>query len=482
MSRPAKRTKKTKPRARARTRARRPRAAAAAATVDPFRHVVLLMLENRSFDHMLGVLQAEIPTLDGVPPGGPARTNADASGRTYAQSPTRTRRVSPDPMHERANVEVQLRGDNEGFVRDYGDSYPDATTAQRGEVMGFFPAGFLPALHALARQFAVCDAWFASVPGPTWPNRLFAMSGTSQGRVEMPKGFFEPNLHRYDQPSVFRRLREAGRSWRVYHGDTPLALLLADQRSLRSVPHYFGFEWLAEHAAGDADDFPDFAFVEPDYLWPTTNDDHPPHDVLNGQRLIAEVYNAIRANDALWRSTALVITYDEHGGFYDHVSPPATQPPDGDTDEYAFDRLGVRVPAVVVSPWLPPQVCSTVFDHTSLLKSLTTRWQLGPMGARVAAANDLLGSLTLAAAPRTDTPARLALGAARAMAAAPARPPRLNDNQQAILAFAQYLETLTPAVAAARARTARALRGPADASRLARQRARAFLQARGAKP
>jgi phospholipase C len=438
------------------------------------------MLENRSFDHMLGVLQAQIPGLDGVPPGGPARVNLDTDGRAYPQSPSRTRRIDPDPKHEKENVLVQLRGGNQGFVRDYSDSYPDTSSTERAEVMGFYPMDFLPALHALARAFVVCDRWFCSVPGPTWTNRLFAMSGTSQGRVKMPQGIFHPNLHRYNQPSVFRRLREAGRSWRVYHGDFPLALLLEDQRTQISGQHYFGMDWFAEHAAGAADEFPDFAFIEPDYLWPTTNDDHPPHDVLNGQRLLADVYNAIRAREDLWQSTVLVITYDEHGGFYDHADPPAAIPPDANVQEYTFDRMGVRVPAIVVSPWLEQGVFHDPIDHTSLLQSLTARWGLGPMGARVAAAQDLLASLPRTTAVRADTPPRIAVAARAARARRAAPPAALTENQQAIVAFSQFLETKTPgARAAAPARTARAMRSPADASRVARERARAFLRSRG---
>jgi len=438
------------------------------------------MLENRSFDHMLGVLQAVIPGLEGVPPNGTPRVNTDNAGRAYPQSPSRTRRIEPDPMHDTANVLVQLRDGNQGFVLDYSDSYPETSESQRAEVMGYHPLDDLPALHTLAQQFAVCHAWFCSVPGPTWTNRLFAMSGTSQGRVKMPRGLFHPNLHRYDQPSLFRRLHEAGRSWRVYHGDFPLALLLEDQRSPRSVQNYCHMEWFLEHANSDAAAFPEFAFIEPDYLWPTTNDDHPPHDVRNGQRLIAEVYNAIRANENLWCSTVLVIVYDEHGGFYDHMSPPTAVPPDARTDQYTFDRLGVRVPAVVVSPWLPHQVCSTTLDHTSLLKSLSTRWNLGAMGARVAAAGDLFGSLTLASVMRTDTPRRLAVARTAAAVRQAAPPAELTDNQQAILAFSQYLETQTPGAArAVSARTARAMQSPADACRVARQRARNFLRSRG---
>ena len=475
-----------KPRTSRSSHRRRPparrRARQATVAADPFRHVVLLMLENRSFDHMLGAMQAVVPHLDGVPPGGPPRVNRDSCGRAYPQSVTRTRRVDPDPMHDTANVLVQLRDDNQGFVLDYADSYPQTSVEERADVMGYRALGDLPTLHTLARQFAVCHAWFSSVPGPTWTNRLFAMSGTSHGRVKMPRGLFQPNLHAYDQPSLFRRLHEAGRSWHVYHGDFPLALLLEDQRSPHAVSNYYGMKWFADHARGPADEFPEFAFIEPDYLWPTTNDDHPPHDLRNGQRLIAEVYNAIRANEALWRSTVLVVTYDEHGGFYDHVPPPAALPPDRHREEYTFDRLGVRVPALVVSPWLPPQVCSTTFDHTSLLKSLRWRWGLGAMGARVAAAHDLLASLTVASAMRTDTPRRRARTGAAAAARRLVPPAELTDNQQALLAFSQYLETRTPGAApAAPARATRAMRSAADASQVARQRARNYLRSLGGK-
>jgi hypothetical protein len=124
--------------------------------------------------------------------------------------------------------------------------------------------------------------------------------------------------------------------------------------------------------------------------------------------LIAEVYNELRANDRLWRTSLLVILYDEHGGFADHVPPPAAVPPDAyNVDGFAFDRLGVRVPAVFVSPWLTPQVCNDLFDHTSLLKSLTEKWGLGPLGARTAAAADVFAALQKSASVRTETPASL---------------------------------------------------------------------------
>ena len=114
------------------------------------------------------------------------------------------------------------------------------------------------------------------------------------------------------------------------------------------------------------------------------NDQHPPADVRNGEQLIADVYNAIRANDALWKSTLLIVTCDEHGGFYDHVTPPPTVAPDNHTAEWSFDQLGVRVPAILISPWVKREVIKTVFDHTSLLRYICDKWNLPPLGLRTA--------------------------------------------------------------------------------------------------
>jgi phospholipase C len=148
--------------------------------------------------------------------------------------------------------------------------------------------------------------------------------------------------------------------------------------------------------------FPAFAFIEPKYFGADQNDDHPPHNVFKAEKLIADVYNAIRSNATLWASTLLVVVYDEHGGFYDHVEPPAAVPPDDHREEWTFDRLGVRVPALLVSPWVGARVEKTLFDHTSLLRYLTDKWALGPLGARTAQANSIAVALT-ETVPRTDT-------------------------------------------------------------------------------
>jgi phospholipase C len=456
---------------------------------DPIRHVVVLSLENRSFDHMLGCMQAVIPDLDGVPTVGARRRNVDPAGVIYEQLGGASRVIAPDPMHETSNVLRQLENGNQGFVSDYARKYPETGPAQRQQVMAYHDVDSLYALHSLARSFAVCDRWFCSVPGPTWTNRLFALSGTSLGRVKMPTGIFDLNLHRYDQDTIFDRLRAARRTWRIYFGDFPLTLLFAHQRKLRAVKDYSRMRHFGADAASATEDpksFPEFVFIEPSYLWPSPNDDHPPHDVLEGQRLIANVYGALRANEALWKSTLLVVTYDEHGGFYDHVEPPAAIPPDDHHEEYAFDRLGVRVPAILASPWIRPGVVHDVFDHTSVLRYLCDKWALAPLGRRTAAANSIGVALQLDGAPREDAPIRAGAPAAAPRAlralARDVLPPELNDNQKAILSLSQVLEKETRDAAEAKlARSMRLMRGPVDQLAIARARAEQFLRERGAK-
>lgn len=421
--------------------------------IDPIEHVIVLTLENRSFDHMLGCLQ-EVKALEGIPSSGPARTN-EYCGTSYSQQPYGAgdgRFVVDDPMHEHSHVMVQLEKDNSGFVRDYAESYPHLTDLGRGEVMKYHPLDSLSATHGLARHFTVCDHWFSSLPGPTWPNRLFLMSGTSLGRVKMAEGIMDLNLHWYDQPTIFDRLNERNKSWRVYFGDVPLSLLLVHQWEPENAARHRPMTKFYKDVAGDSQKFPDFAWIEPAYLQPGANDDHPPHDVLDGEVLIASVYNALRANDELWKSTLLVVIFDEHGGFYDHVLPPAAAPPDHHHEEYAFDRLGVRVPVMLISPWVGDAVIRDEFDHTSLLKYLTDKWQLGPLGRRTAQAKTFAGAMLPQL--RTDTPDTLPFPQTTSRAEPPAIR-QLTNHQTAIVALSHALESMAdqdPNLVAARSR------------------------------
>jgi len=162
-------------------------------------------------------------------------------------------------------------------------------------------------------------------------------------------------------------------------------------------------EQFEKDAAGPEENFPQYVFIEPTYMGDHPNDNHPPHNFVNAEQLIAKVYNALRGNEALWESSLLVITYDEHGGYYDHVTPPAAVPPDDKHAEYTFDQYGVRVPTILISPWIDAGVDHTIFDHTSILKYLTDKYGLGPLGRRTAEANSFVTSLR--DTPRTDFPA-----------------------------------------------------------------------------
>jgi phospholipase C len=413
---------------------------------DPIRHVIVLMLENRSFDQMLGAMQEVYPDLDGARAGGQPRSNRDADGQPIEQAPVAVSRMKGDPKHELPNALHQLENQNGNFVMDYAKAYPHSPKEERRQIMAYFPLDALPALHTLAREFTVCDRWFSSLPGSTWPNRLFVHSGTSLGQALMPQGLFDLAKQHYDQDTLYDRLNERHVDWRVYFGDFPQSMLLEHQRRPENARRYRPLKAFFDDADGPEYRFPAYSFIEPRYYAPHQNDDHPPHDVQGAQRLIADVYNAIRKNDRLWESTLLVILYDEHGGFYDHVPPPAAVPPDEHRQEYSFDRLGVRVPAVLVSPWVDRRVEHAVFDHTSILKYAIEKWSLGPLGERAASANSLAVALRPGGEPRRDTPERLVVPepAPATLAEEAKEATELNELQMAMAALAMYLELQTP--------------------------------------
>jgi phospholipase C len=142
-----------------------------------------------------------------------------------------------------------------------------------------------------------------------------------------------------DQTTIFDRLSEQGISWKVYFHDIPQTICLLHQRRPENAARYFPVSEFLKDALGPESEFPAFSLIEPDYNGVTENDDHPPHDIMKAQKLLADVYNAIRSNESLWNNTLLVVVYDEHGGFYDHIEPPRAVPPDNHQAEYTFDRL-----------------------------------------------------------------------------------------------------------------------------------------------
>jgi phospholipase C len=419
--------------------------------MDPIKHVVLLILENHSFDQMLGDLRKVFSVLDGVDPVHP-QSNSDGSGRAFRQVPMTELQMSYDPMHEIENAASQMNGGKmDGFVKDFASAYRLSSAEDRQEIMGYYPLGFLPALHTLAQQFAICDHWFSSLPGPTWPNRFFALSGTSSGQVRMPNGlkdylraqtYFESQT----QATLFDRLNEAGKSWKIYYYDMPSSLVLVNQRKAENLARYEPIDHFFEQVQKPEVEFPEFTFLEPKYFGADQNDDHPPHNVMKAEKLVADVYNALRANTNLWMSTLLIVIYDEHGGFYDHVPPPATIPPDDKTQNFPFDRLGVRVPALLVSPWVKKGIVNTLFDHTSLLKYLTEKWNLGPLGRRTAQANSIREGLQFDQ-PLENTMPFIRVPDKMLIARWPNKErANTSDHQMALHMFSDYLSRQTDSV------------------------------------
>jgi phospholipase C len=349
-----------------------------------------------------------------------------------------------------------LKGENGGFVANYARTHPGDRTP--GLVMGYYKAADLPVYDYLALEFCLCDRWFSSVPGPTWPNRLYATAGRS-GKSTTPR------VPLYDLPSFLRHLDRRRVPWRWYYHDVPsLPAVDSRYRNVSRFREHFrlfdrrslsGRSFLEVAAAGD---LPAVSWIDPNYtdvdFGPSaSNDDHPPSDVMGGQDLVLRLYNALVSSPA-WENTLLVIVYDEHGGFYDHVVPPAA--PDDDPKSRHY---GVRVPAFVVAPWVArATVSKTLFDHTSIIKTILLRFcrsaagQIPSMGRRTSQANHL-GELLTARTPRRPRPlpgplidrgaewrgdAFRGLVATQA-AGAPPRPLELNDLQKQMLALEQRL-------------------------------------------
>jgi phospholipase C len=408
----------------------------AAARLDQVEHVVVAMLENRSFDHMLGYLS--LPTAE----GGAARANVDGlRGRaqnvnTYngAQYPihhlteTVFNSEAEDPDHSGKSVAEQLADGGNGFVANFARISKERArqlnvqVPDPGLVMGYYTAQELPVYDHLAAQYCVVDRWFSSVPGATWPNRLYSVAGRAEGS----RDDISPPI--YKLPSFARYLDEHRVDWRWYSFD-PGTLRAIDPEYRLSNHHRFSFLdsrklSVEERAVGVAmEEGPSFlddvaagrlaqvSWIDPRFkdlrvLGPDSNDDHPPSDVTAGQDLILTIYHAL-SSAPTWEKTLLVIVYDEHGGFYDHVAPPPA------TDESPeFQRLGVRVPALLVSPLVAAGSSSTQllgadfhFDHTSILKTILTRFcnkdgQIPELSARVAAAEHLGHLLSDPNAPR----------------------------------------------------------------------------------
>jgi phospholipase C len=409
-----------------------------------FDHLVVLMFENRSFDHLLGYLYApgERAGFEGVSErtfSNPVPTDLPGSeGEPITVHPARTMATPyPDPGEEYPHVNTQLYGSVDpaanraadvaameapynlpsdpvpvpppmnGFVLDYVNAFRVQTGRlpshdEAAQIMACFTPAQLPVLSGLARGFACFDRWFCEVPSQTYPNRSFFHAASSTGLVlnDPPGSFARKN----GAPTIFERLGAAGRSWKVYIDPAQMVSATALIHARRLYPFFATrfathLDFYEEAREGR---LPDYAFLEPNMFHPHT-DMHPhsmtpilaplerrvpPHDaLLGGERLLREVYDAVRTSASPTGSnalnTTLVVTFDEHGGTFDHVPPPEVPAPDPAAPPgqlgFRFDRAGVRVPTVVVSAWVEAgTVVGTPFRHTSVLRTLRDRFDLGP--------------------------------------------------------------------------------------------------------
>jgi phospholipase C len=392
------------------------------AGIDNLKHVVVLMMENRSFDHMLGFAQNPTWPIDGLTG---SETNADSAGAAVQVSGDANYGgdFTPDPGHAVFDTFTQLYGDPNtsvmqsptmsGFVRSYEGKTHDPQAAHR--IMKCFSAQKLPVLTSLAQKFCVCDGWFSSVPGPTFPNRAFVHGATSMGRVDMGIDW------RRMPTTIFERLAQNNVNAAIFYHDSTLAMTFNGLAA--KMQDYFGvfddFLRLCEN-----NKLPSYSFIEPRHANSagangqsafSASDQHPDHDVAEGEALIQTVFKAIWGNPQVRNSTLLVIVYSCHGGFYDHVPPATTVNPDSRVwtndgialdPSFDFTRLGVRVPAILISPYIPAgTIDRTVYDHTSVIA--TVRRLLIPNVAnshltqRDRLANTFEGNLTLSE-PRND--------------------------------------------------------------------------------
>jgi phospholipase C len=443
-------------------------------------HVFVLVLENRSFDHMLGfsgivgtdAFTGTVTSVNGLaladsslvqlarswredsvsgivvkqggtwPPSTPISIRALLAsgisnifaGQSYPATEPADYAMPVDPGHEFPDVLTQLGGP--GAVYPFGGAYPPVRNsgfvtsyaangggANPGEIMKCYQGGQsalqgsqLPVLNELAKEFAVCDSWHAAMPGPTWPNRFFVHAASSGGLDHSPSAaemaaWDTVDGFSFKNGTIFDRMNGNNLQWRIYAGDDlPITSALKGIQLTDVHPYQeFGPD-VAQPG------YPvSYTFIEPSYGHILTDykcgtSQHPLDDVTRGESLIKCTYEAIR-NSPLWNRSLLLITWDEHGGFFDHVPPPGAIAP-GDTqpgDEhnkygFTFEQLGPRVPAVAISPLIPRNLIDhRLYDHTSIPATLEALFGLTPMTQRDAMANNLMSLLSLTV-PRGDTP------------------------------------------------------------------------------
>lgn len=420
------------------------------APYSPITHVFIVMLENHSFDNMFAM-----SGIQGIIAATTSNSNS-YNGQMYPVQPSAPLSMPTDPGHEFPDVVEQIGGqgatyppggpypsiNNAGFAANYATSQtegPPPHPQDFDDVMACFATPTqLPVLYHLATEFALCDQWFSSLPGPTWPNRFFVHGASSSGldtspsTAQMAKWEFPGQGFKYPNGSIYDALRRAGIPYRFYNDSSSQELSLYSDDSQNGSPAgavpqvsslsgvtLLDIHSLQQFASDLQGPYPyPYTFIEPHYgdivsgSYAGGSSQHPMDDVYGGEHLLASVYAAIR-NSPYWNTSLLIVTYDEHGGLYDHFPPgPAPAPDDNpnfgyNTYGFNFEQYGVRVPAVVVSPLISAStVDHTIYDHSSIPKTVEQLFGLSPLTKRDAAANSVLHLLSLTTL-RTDCPTSL---------------------------------------------------------------------------
>ena len=364
------------------------------APLDEVDTIVVVMMENRSFDHVLGFLSHESfdarTDVDGLHQHSDRFDwdNPDDEGRLYGPTATPDSYVPGDMPHGRKQIAAQIDG---GSMLGFMKSYLAFQNSDRGPVpMRFCRPEDIPVTAALARRYAVCDRWFASLPDDTFPNRLMSLCGTTRiddtGVLKPTKGQLLP-----DQQTVFDWLDKKELPYRIYVDAAPLAnvgppasMLVMKSQWRNVVTHAHTLTQLATDWQSD-DPAPAVIYCEPFFndfaiaIGKHGNCNHPPLPMSYGEQFLKTVYTTLTSNPAKWARTLMILCYDEHGGFFDHVPPPRMhyEAPDGHRwlDRSPFETLGVRIPAIIASPLVEPgSVCHELFDHTSILQLIVDKF------------------------------------------------------------------------------------------------------------
>jgi phospholipase C len=397
------------------------------ACMPEIKHIVVLMMENHSFDNVLGMVGLQVPgreLVDGFTfgRGRPTNFNRDADGRrVYARRAVSPCQLTGKPTQAwNASHQAYDDGRNDGFVRASG---PIA--------MRFWDRSDLPFTYSLARHFPIGQRYFCSVLAQTYPNRRFFFTGTASGTIATNNVTFSVPAA---NGTIWDRLDEHQIDWAIYYQNLPSWLIVPGVATPARVPRERPYSAFAGDVA--AGRLPQFTFLDPNY--DTTSEENP-QDIQVGERFVAEVVNTLMRAPT-WKHTALFITYDEHGGYYDHVPPPRAIRPDsigplvapGDAPG-GYDRYGFRVPLSVVSPWARPNyVSGVVQDHTSITAFIERKWNLPAMTFRDANAQPMTDYFdfrrpAFAKPPRLAPAPGLARGLARCHAAglSPPLPPHV---------------------------------------------------------